>query len=353
MWDTFFEQASRMRAAGEPFALATVVACQRPTAAYPGAKALITADGTLTGWVGGSCAQPTVIQEALKALADGQARLLRISPELQSSTVPQEGVYDFVMTCASQGALEIFVEPFLPRPALIIIGETPVAQTLARFGALVDFTVCVCDPAATRERFPDADTLYMDLEAVRARVHPQSYVVVATQGAYDEEALAAVIDTPACYIGLVASGKRAATISQYLRDKGVQAELLQRVKCPAGLQLGAVTPPEIACSIMGEILQLWRCNKVVDGVRAAVPPAAPRSDTTAVRPDAAVVDPVCGMTVQTAGARYTSAYDGKTFMFCGIGCKERFDREPERYAVPSPQAEEAQAAGVKARSRQA
>jgi xanthine dehydrogenase accessory factor len=277
-----------------------------------------------------------VVQEALKALADGQARLLRISPELQHSTVPQEGVYDFVMTCASQGALEIFVEPFLPRPALLVIGETPVAQALARFGALVDFTVCVSDPAATRERFPDADTLYAELEAVRARVNPRSYVVIATQGAYDEEALAVLIDTPACYIGLVASGKRAATIFQYLRDKGVPPELLQRVKCPAGLQLGAVTPPEIACSIMSEILQLRRSNKAIDSPRAAVPAAAMRSDTTAVRPDAASVDPVCGMTVQAAGARYTSAYDGKTVFFCGLGCKERFDSESERYAVHTP-----------------
>jgi len=336
MWDTFFEQASRLRAEGEPFALATVVACQRPTAAYPGAKALIKADGTLTGWVGGSCAQPTVIQEALKALADGKSRLLRISPEFQHSAVPQEGIYDFVMTCASQGALEIFVEPFLPRPELLVIGETPVAQTLARFGALLDFSVCVSDPAATRERFPDADILCADLETVRTRVNPQSYVVVATQGAYDEEALAAVIDTSACYLGLVASGKRAATIFQYLRDKGIQPELLQRVKCPAGLQLGAVTPPEIGFSIMGEILQLRRSNKTVDGARATVPAGDTLSDTTAVRPDTEVVDPVCGMTVQTAGARYTSAYDGKTFTFCGIGCKERFDHEPERYSVPSP-----------------
>src|SRR4030095_14823263 len=105
MWDKFFEQASRLRAAGEPFALATVVACQRPTAAYPGAKALIRPDGTLTGWVGGSCAQTTVIHEALKALQDGQPRLLRISPTPQAGVEPQEGVYDFVMTCASQGTL--------------------------------------------------------------------------------------------------------------------------------------------------------------------------------------------------------------------------------------------------------
>src|SRR6266702_446600 len=174
MWETFFEQAIQWRAEGEPFVLATVVACQRPTAAYPGAKALIRADGTLIGWVGGSCAQPTVIQEALKALADGKVRLLRISPALQHSAMPQEGVYDFVMTCASQGALEIFIEPFLPRPELLVIGETPVAQALARFGALLDFSVCVSDPAATRERFPDAETLYADLEGDRARVGPRS-----------------------------------------------------------------------------------------------------------------------------------------------------------------------------------
>jgi xanthine dehydrogenase accessory factor len=326
MWETFFEQASQWRAAGEPFALATVVACQRPTAAYPGAKALIRADGTLTGWVGGSCAQPTVIQEALKALADGKSRLLRISPELQHSAAPQEGVYDFVMTCASQGALEIFVEPFLPRLDLIVIGETPVAQALARFGALLDFSVCVSDPAATREHFPDAETLYAQLEAVRSRISPRSYVVIATQGAYDEEALAAVIDTTACYLGLVASGPRAAAIFQYLRDKGVQPELLQRVKCPAGLQLSAVTPPEIGFSIMAEILQLRRSNKAVGEARAAVP-------ATAMRPEVAVMDPVCGMTVQVTGARYTSAYDGKTFLFCSLGCKERFDHEPACYSA--------------------
>jgi len=167
------------------------------------------------------------------------------------------------------------------------------------------------------------------LEAVRARISPRSYVVVATQGAYDEEALKAVIETTACYLGLVASGTRAATIFQYLRDKGVQPELLQRVKCPAGLQLGAVTPPEIGFSIMAEILQLRRSNKAIGEARAAIP-------ATAMRLEATVMDPVCGMTVQAAGARYTSAYDGKTFKFCGIGCKERFDHEPERYSVPSP-----------------
>jgi xanthine dehydrogenase accessory factor len=330
MWDTFFEQAVDLRARGEPFALATVVACQRPTAAYPGAKALIRPDGTLTGWVGGSCAQPTVIHEALKALQDGQPRLLRISPTPQAGVEPQEGVYDFVMTCASQGTLEIYVEPFLPRPALLVIGETPVAQALARFGTQLDFTVWVSDPDVTRERFPEADARHEHLEGACAQVHARTYVVVATQGAYDEEALKAVLDTEASYIGLVASARRAAAIFQTLRDQGVPPERLQRVTCPAGVQLGAVTPPEIAFSIMAEILQLRRGqdSKAVTGGQAGPQPAAAELTT-----GAEATDPVCGMTVRVVQARYTSEHAGTTFYFCCGGCKEHFDRAPERYAV--------------------
>ena len=327
MWDTFFEQAVQLRAEGEPFALATVVACRRPTAAYPGAKALIRADGTLTGWVGGSCAQPTVIREALKAIEDGNSRLLRISPDPLPDAPRQEGVYDFVMTCASQGALEIFVEPFVPRPVLLLIGETPVAQVLARCGALLDFTVCVSDPAATRERFPEADILEAQLDIVRTRVNARTYVVVATQGAYDEEALRAMIDTEASYIGLVASEKRATVIYQYLRDHGVSPASLQRVTCPAGLELGALTPPEIALSIMAQIAQLRR-QKEQQAQRetgAAAPPAT--------MADAQAIDPVCGMTVQVSQARYTSVYGDRTFYFCCVGCKEHFDGDTERYAT--------------------
>ncbi|HEY7494194.1 MAG TPA: XdhC family protein [Candidatus Tectomicrobia bacterium] len=329
MWDTFFEQAVDLRARGEPFALATVVACQRPTAAYPGAKALIRPDGTLTGWVGGSCAQPTVIREALKAIQDGTPRLLRISPAPRSGAELQEGVYDFVMTCASQGALEIYVEPFVPPPVLLVIGETPVAQALARFGTQLDFTVWVSDPDVTRERFPDAEARYEHLEEACSRVQTSTYVVVATQGAYDEEALKAALATAAGYIGLVASTRRAAAILQTLRDQGVPSERLQRVTCPAGVQLGAVTPPEIAFSIMAEILQLRRrqASQAVSGGPVASPPAAAH----AVGSEA--TDPVCGMAVRVPQARYTSEHAGTTFYFCCSGCKERFDRAPEQYAV--------------------
>jgi xanthine dehydrogenase accessory factor len=235
-------------------------------------------------------------------------------------------VYDFVMTCASQGALEIYVEPFVPRPALLVIGETPVAQALARFAAQLDFAVWVSDPAVTRERFPEADALHAHLESACAQVGPRTYIVVATQGAYDEEALQAVLSTDAGYVGLVASAKRATALLQSLREQGIAPERLQRVTCPAGVQLGAVTPPEIAFSIMAEILQLRRSQDGEALVEVQV-------ESQSAAAGSAATDPVCGMTVQVAQARYTSEQADQTFYFCGSGCKALFDRDPQRYGV--------------------
>ncbi len=320
MRDDPLGQAVELRAKGEPFVFATVVACRRPTSAYVGAKAIIGRDGAFSGWVGGSCAQPIVVREALKALEDGSPRLLMISPDPPPADQALEGVLYFDMPCQSQGALEVYIEPFLPRPELLIVGETPLAQALARAGDLMDFAVCVSDPGATPERFPDADVLLDGLEQVPARLGPDSYVVVATQGQYDEQALAAALQQDTAYVGLVASRKRAETVFQYLRDEGISAEAVGRVRCPAGLDLGGVTPPEIALSIAAEILQVRRRKA---GERTAGPGPDPEAGVAQ--------DPVCGMTVTVATARYTSDHGGQTFYFCSAGCKDSFQREPERY----------------------
>jgi len=315
---------------GEPFAIATVVRSERPTSAKPGAKAIIQADGTLSGWVGGSCAQPVVVKEALKALEDGKPRLLSLNVQ---GDVEREGRTVYPMTCQSGGALEIYIEPVLPRPELVILGRTPVARTLAQLGKLLDFSVCVVAPTATREEFPEADTLLNELEAVQAEIRPQSYVVVATMGDADEESLEAAVRSPAGYIGLVASRKKAEGLFQYLRGKGILAERLQRVKCPAGLDLGAVSPPEIALSIMAEILQLRRrgVERAIEEVGTVpLPGTGDRSGA------AFATDPICGMTVETATARYASTYHEKTFYFCCLRCKETFDRDPEKHATLTP-----------------
>ncbi len=315
---------------GEPFAIATVVRSERPTSAKPGAKAIILADGTLSGWVGGSCAQPVVVKEALKALKDGKPRFLCLNAQGDGE---REGRTAYPMTCQSGGVLEIYVEPVLPRPELVILGRTPVARTLTHLGKLLDFAVCVASPTATREEFPEADTLLNELEAAQARIRPESYVVVATMGNGDEESLEAAVRSTAGYIGLVASRKKAEGLFQYLREKGILTERLQRVRCPAGLDLGAVSPPEIAFSIMAEILQLRRkgVERAVEAVEAAPLPGAIAVSGAAFAPD-----PICGMTVETATARYTSTYGEKTFYFCCLRCKETFDRDPERHAAPTP-----------------
>lgn len=333
MNDDSLSQAVELRAKGVPFILATVVACRRPTSAYVGAKAIIGGDGAFSGWVGGSCAHPIVVREALKALEDGSPRLLRISPDPPPTDQALEGVLYFDMPCQSQGALEVYIEPFLPRPELLIVGETPLAQALARAGKLMDFAICVSDPGATPERFPDAEVLLDGLKQVPARLGPDSYVVVATQGQYDEQALAAALQGETAYIGLVASRKRAETVFQYLKDEGISSEAISRIRCPAGLDLGGVTPAEIALSIAAEILQVRR--------QSAKRPGKGTGGRTAGRgtePEAGMAqDPVCGMTVTIGTARYTSDHGGRTFYFCSASCQDSFQREPERYlTAPAP-----------------
>jgi xanthine dehydrogenase accessory factor len=334
MWKDILDQTTRLRAEEQPFVIATVVAYKSPQSARPGSKAIILPDGSINGWIGGGCVQPIVIREALKALQTGEPKLVSISPE--SAHDDWKGVESHLMTCEGGGSLEIYLEPVRPKPALLIVGNSPVAQILSGLGKLLDFKVSVADPDATRERFPEADLVLTDLSAIRNRIDSSSYVVVATMGTGDEEGLEAVAGTTPKYLGFVASAKKAKGLFQYLLDKGVPAEDLERVKCPAGLELGSETLPEIALSVMAEIIQLRRSL-----AQQAAQPAKPGlklpvmdSTTSAEAPletTGEARDPVCGMTVDPASAKYKSRVEDATFYFCCIRCKESFDRSPESY----------------------
>ena len=182
-------------AAGEKFALAVVARTEGPSSGKAGDKAIITADGKLWGWVGGGCTQPVVIKEALKALADGRARLVRITPEASPGSPP--GVVDYAMKCHSGGALDIFIEPVTAKPRILILGRSPVARTLARLAAAVDFSVSVAAPEASPANFPDADVVLDDLRLGEVKIGPQTFVVVSTQGEQDEEGLKLALSTEA------------------------------------------------------------------------------------------------------------------------------------------------------------
>ena len=301
-----YEQANRLRDEEEPFVLATVVAYKSPQSARPGSKAIIKADGSTSGWVGGGCVQPIVLREAKQALQTGKPKLLTISPDAERDD--WEGAESFRMTCEGGGSLEIYLEPYLPKPQLLIVGRSPVAQTLSHLGRLLDLKVVVADAEARAEDFPDADLLSTDLNAIRSHINEKTFVVVATMGNGDEEGLLSVIGTRPRYLGLVASEKKAKALFEYARQKGATEEDLAIIKCPAGLDFGSETWPEIALSIVAEITRVRRATRA----QSAQPTVA--------------IDPICGMSVDVQNAKYTSVVNDETIYFCCLRCKETFDR---------------------------
>lgn len=310
MPDDLLELAAALRRHGEPFALATVVRCQAPTSAKAGAKALVRQDGTIAGWVGGACAEPVVVREALKALRDGRPRLVGLIGEGGPIPGRTEGLLEYAMTCHSGGTLEIYVEPYLTEPLLVLVGHGPVVETLATLGRATGYAVERCGGEAAGEGLG------------RLALTHRSSVIVATHADSDEDILDRVLRTEAGYVSLVASRRRAAAILARLAERGVPAERRGKLKTPAGLDIGAETPQEIAVSILAEVIQHHRRG-------ATGPPAAAAGPAPVVSAEAR--DPICGMRVDVASARYRSEAWGRTVYFCCRQCQETFDRDPERH----------------------
>lgn len=314
---------------GEPFALATVVWRQSPSSSQPGARAIITAGGELHGWIGGACAEPVVIREAQQVIADGTARLLLLgTPEQFGAAVP-DGMTVIPISCQSEGALEVYIEPVLPVPHLVIVGDSPMARTLASLaGALSWRTDLIRGPDFTPEA---ADG--------------RSMIVVATQGHGDEDVLERAIAARPAYLGLVGSRRRGATVLGYLADRGVPRDQLDRVRVPAGLDLGRTTHQEIAVAILAELVQLRASGALASGTPAsgALASGAPGRGSAAesarqagpegARPAgraALVIDPVCEMTVSADSSR-PLRYEGTDYYFCSAGCRQAFEQGPDAY----------------------
>ena len=340
-------RAAGLAEAGRPFVLATVIAVARPTSAKPGARGIIHPDGSIEGWVGGSCAQPSVIAESLRALADGEPRLLRLSAEHPTESRRADGVIDLVMTCHSGGTLEIFIEPQLPAPELWVVGVTPIARSLADLGARAGWRVTAIDPAASGDLFADGVRVHAARDFTGLDAVGSPYVVVASQGQWDEEALVAAFGRDVAYVGLVASGRRAAAVAEYLELVGVPADRRAALRAPCGLDLGAVGAAEVAVSVLAELVSVRRGRApfvampgpatLVAAPAAAAPAAAPAlatsSATATTRSGDEVIldDPVCGMHVGPADVRHIADHEGRTYAFCCAGCRTRFAKNPARY----------------------
>jgi xanthine dehydrogenase accessory factor len=299
--------AADLERRGEPFVLATVVRCEPPTSAKPGARAIVREDGTVEGWIGGACAEPVVVREALGALRDGRPRLIGLIGEGGPRQGRTEGIVEHAMTCHSGGTLEVYVEPHLPKPLLVVIGQGPVVEALATLGPASDYSVVTLTPEV------------VSTELGRLRLTRRASVVVATHADSDEDALDTALRTDAGYVSLVASRRRAAAIIERLASRGVAPERLACLKAPAGLDIGAETPIEIAVSILAELIQRQRSEK---SAREGAPAPATSTESR---------DPVCGMLVQVTTAWYRSEGSGQHVYFCCGGCKEAFDADPARY----------------------
>ncbi len=303
-----FAAAARLYQDGVPFVLATVVRAERPTSARPGAKAIVTGDGEVRGFVGGTCVKPAVRRESLRALEDGAPRLLRISPDRPAEGVEvEEGVLEEHMACVSGGALDIHLEPYLPSRRLVLAGSSPIVESLAALGGSLGMEERTVAPGE-------------DL----ADVAEGAFVVVAGHGEGEWEALkAGLAGGRARYVGLVASPRRAAAVRERLVGMGVAEADVQRLRSPAGLDIGAETPGEIALSILAEIVAERRPPAPREAApERRAPPATVGIPLEAPAADLAV-DPICGMHVSRDSPHRVEA-GGETTWFCCAGCAETF-----------------------------
>lgn len=317
-WEVL-EHARELSRRGEAFVLATVVWRRGPSSGKQGYRAVITPSGEVHGWIGGACAEPAVVGEARRALEEGTPRLMFLGTPEELESAGREGVRSVPISCQSEGALEIYIEPVEPAPELVVIGRSPMATTLVALAGDLGWRTVAVDPDAQQgtTRFPTADHTVAGLDLESAGVSPRSMVVVATQGHHDQEALQQALARDPAYVGLVASRPRGSSVLGYLRDVGHDDEELERIRIPAGLDLGPVAHEEIAVAILAELVKL----RVEGDLELPLP-----TEGTAVQE---ATDPVCGMTVQIGPSTYQAEHDGQTYYFCCPSCQRTFEEDPE------------------------
>jgi xanthine dehydrogenase accessory factor len=320
------------------FAVTTVVRALPPTSTWVGAQALVESDGTLHGWIGGGCSRSIVIQAAQDAMRSGQPKLIRIS---NSEVAPEPGVEHHAMPCASNGTIELFIQPSVPAPSLLILGSTPAALEACvlaqRMGFRVHAAANVTEPF---DKLGLQSVIHgFDADALRAP-KPQ-LILVATQGDSDEEALESALRTQAAAVLMIASRRKTQQLRDAMRARGIDEKRLEALHAPAGPDVHARTPQEIA---LGAVAGLVAMRHTLEQASANSTPVA-GAETLAVLPDASpcesmasieppparYVNPVCGMMVDIASARHVVEAEGERVYFCCDGCKLEFERAPGKY----------------------
>lgn len=320
MHNEFLQKAKKLNEGKEAYATAIIVRRKIPSSGKPGDKAIITKDGQIHGWIGGGCTRGIVLKESLLAIQEGKPRLISISPDANASSSSYSKMYK--MTCQSGGEVDVYIEPVLPKPHIIIFGTSHIAMALCRISKAMSYQVSCVVQDTDKNLFPEADQLINISEFKTDEALENSHVIVCTQGDGDAEALYKAIELKQDYLAFVASHKKANAIFKDLRNMGLTFDQLKTIKTPAGLDINAKLPEEVAISILAQIIEDFRSknseNHSKDGQIEI-----PNEDF--------YMNPVCKIPIQKSTAKHVIDYQGEQVYFCCDGCKVSFEKSPESY----------------------
>jgi xanthine dehydrogenase accessory factor len=324
MFDKFLEYAQELKSKNEPFVIAIVIWREPPSSSKVGDKALINKSGEILGWVGGGCVKSIIVREAEDALKTGRARLVKIGKSIES--LKRDGVMEYEMTCQGEGTVEIFIEPVIRQRHLVVIGKSAIARSLSKLAHDAGYYITGVARDANLQTFEKVDELITQINLANVKTTPASCIVVATQGEYDEEALLESLKKERVYIGFVASRKKMASIADYLADTGFDRAAISTIRSPAGIDINARNPDEVAISILAEMIQVQNSSTVVVPYEKSGEPGS----GTVISPRY-YINPVCEVPVNMDNPKYVIEYRGEKVYFCCDGCRVKFESDPEKF----------------------
>lgn len=324
MLDEFLYNTQELKKQNEPFAMAIVVRREAPSSGKVGDKAVINKFGEILGWVGGGCVKGIIIKEAEDAMKSGKARLVRIGKSIEPSK--QIDVMEYKMTCQSEGTIEVFIEPVLPVPHLVVIGKTAIARSLTKLAGALGYRITGVAQDANLQTFEKVDELITQINLASVKTTPASFIVVATQGEHDEKALEEALKKESAYLGFVASKKKMASMANYLADAGFDKAAIDVIKSPVGIDINAKSPDEVAISILAEMIQIHNNSPVMLSFEKFDESKA----ETGMSPKY-YINPVCGVPVDMHNPKHVIEYQGEIVYFCCDGCKVKFEEDPGKY----------------------
>jgi xanthine dehydrogenase accessory factor len=324
MLDKFLQDTEQLKKKNEPFAIAQVVRREAPSSGKVGDKAVINKYGEIIGWVGGGCVKGIIVKESEDAMRTGKARLVKIGKSLTPAN--QEGVTEYKMTCQSEGTVEVFIEPVMPKPHLVVIGSTAIARALVKMAGIAGYRITGIAQDANLNTFEKVDELITQVNLSNVKTTKSSFIVVITQGEGDEKALTEALNKDCAYLGFVASRKKMASINEFLESSGIDKKKIESIISPAGIDIKAKKPEEVAISILAQIIQIQNgasAPKIFDKYESTKEDGGPSP--------VYYINPVCGVPVDMNNPKHVVEYKGEKIYFCCDGCKVKFDAEPGKY----------------------